>query len=168
MKVTIGPYPKGDGERKIKVVIDKFDSYNADHTLALIAAPLLKQLRETKQGAPFVDDEDVPEHLRSTACAPKENEWDTDANHFKRYDFVLDEILFAMEEIANWNENEPKMFEHVGDMEWSEADPQTGLHSLISSGCVKIPEMEEEWEQYHARIKKGCLLMGKYFMSLWD
>lgn len=168
MKVTIGPYPKGDKERKVKIVIDKFDSWNAEHTLALIAAPLLKQLKETKHGAPFVDDEDVPEHLRSTACPPKENEWDVDENHFKRFDYVLDEVIFAMEEIANWNENEPEIFKHVGDMEWSEADPATGLHRMISSGCVEIPEMVEPNRLYHERIKKGCLLLGKYWLGMWD
>lgn len=168
MKVTIGPYPKGDKQRKVKIVIDKWDSYNVDHTLALIAAPLLKQLREKKQGAPFVDDEDVPEHLRSTACAPKENEWDVDENHFKRFDYVLDEIIFAMEEIANWNENEPERFKHVGDMEWSESDPVTGLHALISSGCVEVPEMVEPNRLYNERIKNGCRLLGVYFLSLWD
>ena len=168
MKVTLGPFPKGNKERKVKIVIDKWDSYNADHTLALIAVPLFKQLKETKHGAPKVSDEDVPEHLRSTSCAPKENEWDTDENWFKRFDYVLDEIIFAMEEIANWNENEPERFKHVGDMEWSDADPVTGLHRMISSGCVEIPEMAEPNKQYHARIQNGCRLMGVYWLGLWD
>jgi hypothetical protein len=32
---------------------------------------MLKQLNATKQGAPLVEDEDVPEHLRSTAAPAK-------------------------------------------------------------------------------------------------
>lgn len=62
---------------------------------------MLKQLKETKQGAPYVDDEDVPEHLRKSAAPPTENEWDTDDNHFKRWDYVLDEMIFAFESKQN-------------------------------------------------------------------
>jgi molybdopterin molybdotransferase len=43
------------------------------------------------------DDIDVPEELRSTSAPPKENEYDTDANHFARWDWVMDEMIFAFE-----------------------------------------------------------------------
>ncbi len=43
-----------------------------DYTLSHIVVPMLKQLKETKHGAPFVDDEDVPEELKSTSAPPKE------------------------------------------------------------------------------------------------
>ena len=65
--------------RKIKVRIDNYDIWNADYTIALVVLPMLKLLKEKKHGSPLVDDEDVPEHLRSTAAPAKENEWDTDA-----------------------------------------------------------------------------------------
>jgi len=67
MKVNIGRYPKGDKQRKISVQIDPWDTWSADHTLALIIAPVLQKMKDDKQGAPHVDDADVPEHLRSTA-----------------------------------------------------------------------------------------------------
>ena len=59
------------------VRLDPWDTWSFDHTLADIILPGLKQLRATKHGAPFVDDEDVPEgmNLRSTEAEPKENEW---------------------------------------------------------------------------------------------
>ena len=75
--------------RKIKVRIDRWDTWSMDHTLSYIVLPMLKQLNKTKHGAPFVDDEDVPEYLRSTAAEPKENEWDTDSNHFLRWNASL-------------------------------------------------------------------------------
>ncbi len=62
------------------VKIDKWDTWSMDHTLSIIVLPMLKQLQETKHGSPLIDDEDVPENLRSTAAPPKENEWDTDDN----------------------------------------------------------------------------------------
>ena len=80
MKVEIGPYNDDNVEgfeRKIVIHIDDYDTWSMDHTLAPIIAPMLKQLKATKHGAPFVDDEDVPEHLRSTNAKPKENKWDT-------------------------------------------------------------------------------------------
>ena len=171
MEVKIKRYKSGKNNgsiRKNEVKLDKEDSWSADWTIAQIAHPLLKQLQETKHGAPFVDDEDVPEELRSTSCAPKENEWDTDANWFKRWDYVLDEIIFAMQEISNYNENEPKMYKHVGDLEFGEIDESTGLGEIKSLGVERIPEMEEPNRQYHKRIQQGCVLFGKYFQNLWD
>lgn len=169
MKVDIQRYKRGENKgsiRKCVVQIDKHDTWNCDWTLATIAAQLLTKLKETKQGAPYVDDEDVPEHFRSTACAPKENEWDTDANHFKRWDYVLDTIIFAMTEIANNNENEPEMYRKVGEIEWGEPD-ERGCVQLISTGLEIIPEMEQPNKDYHECIKNGCMLLGKYFTALW-
>ena len=50
MKVFIGPYPEGNDKRQVEIQIDHYDSWNADHTIAMIAVPLLKQLQETKHG----------------------------------------------------------------------------------------------------------------------
>ena len=68
------------------VKIDRWDTWSMDYTLSHIIVPMLKQLKETKHGAPFTDDEDAPEELKSTSAPPKENDWDTDENHFKRWD----------------------------------------------------------------------------------
>ena len=87
MKVSIGKYPK-KGEQKISVHIDPWDTWSMDRTLALIVHPMLKQLHKTNHGAPCTDDDDVPEHLRSTNAKPKKNDWDTDSNHFKRWNWT--------------------------------------------------------------------------------
>ena len=52
MKVNIGPYPNGNKSRKVKIKIDRHDTYSMDHTLALIILPMLVQLRNTKHGIP--------------------------------------------------------------------------------------------------------------------
>ena len=65
MKINIGKYPtSGKTKRKIAIKIEPFDTWNMDHTLALIIHPMLIQLREATTAAPFVEDEDVPENLR--------------------------------------------------------------------------------------------------------
>jgi hypothetical protein len=158
MKVNIGRYPKGETERKISVKIDKWDTWSADHTLALIIAPLLHQMKEQKQGAPNIDDADVPEHLRSTAVAPKEWDWDTDDNWHLRWDYVLDEMIFAMQEIASCKEGENAFYDH------SQVDEGAEINDQINA--IKV-----DWEglrEHQARVQKGCELFGKYFQALWS
>ena len=43
------------------VKIDRWDTWSMDHTLAHIILPMLKQLDKEKHGAPYTNDEDVPE-----------------------------------------------------------------------------------------------------------
>ena len=158
MKVNIGRYPKGDKERKISVQIDKWDTWSADHTLALIIAPLLQKMKEDKQGAPHVDDVDVPEHLRSTAAPSKENDWDTDQNWHLRWDYVLDEMLWAMQQIASDKNAEDQFYDS------SEVDESENV-------MQQVKKMKVDWDglkAYEARIQKGCELFGKYFQALWS
>ena len=170
MKVEITRYKSGERKGEIKkcdVQVEYADDWNSDWTIATMVLPLLKKVKENKQGAPCVDDEDVSEELRSTSCAPKENEWDTDANHFKRWDYVLDEILFAMQEIANDNEKEPPYHTKVGTMEFGEVDKKTKTGPVIFEGWESTPESKAANKAYHDRIQNGCALFGTYFQSLW-
>ena len=108
--------------RKIKIRIDPYDTWSVDHTLALIIVPMLKQLKEKQHGAPNVDDEDVSENLRSTSAKPKENDWDTDEFHFARWDFALDEMIFAFESVADdsW---EDQFYSGETDLQWKTVEP---------------------------------------------
>ena len=113
MKVSIGEYPNPT----IEVRIDKQDTWSMDYTLAHVVLPMLIQLKETKHGSPFTDDADVPEELRSTSAEPKENEWDTDSNLHKRWDWIMDEMIWAFTEKCeddwmirdNWEECQKRM-----------------------------------------------------------
>jgi hypothetical protein len=141
----------------VKIVIDPYDTWSMDHTLALIIVPMLKQLKATTHGAPLVDDEYVPEHLRSTAAPPTENEWDVDDNHFKRWDYVLDEMIWAMEQIVA-HDNEGLFFDH------SEVDEEADLMKQIA----QIKCDHEGLQKHHERIANGTKLFGIFFQSLWD
>ena len=94
MKVNIGDYPNPS----IDVQIDKQDTWSMDYTLAHVILPMLKQLKESKHGSPFTDDEDVPEELRSTVDGPKINKWDTDSNFHARWNWIMDEMIWAFEQ----------------------------------------------------------------------
>lgn len=157
------------------VKIDRYDTWNMDHTLGLIALPMLKQLQATKHGSPFVDDEDVPEELKSTSAPAKENKWDTDENHFKRWDYALGEMIFA--------------FEHKLNCDWEDAY-RSGDHDItwipVDNDGKEVPKGEHEYYQMgkgpkdtyvcdydgmkivEARIANGFRLFGKYYQSLWD
>jgi len=87
-------------KRKVKVHIDDYDVWSANHTMALVIHPVLVRLKEKKKGAPWTYDEDVPEHLRSSVFA-KKNEWDTDKNHFARWDWIMTEMIWAFEQELN-------------------------------------------------------------------
>jgi len=157
MKVNIGRYPKGEKQRKITVQIDPWDTWSSDHTLALIIAPLLQKMQEDKQGAPHVDDADVPEHLRSTAVPAKENDWDTDENWHLRWDYVLQEMLWSMQQIAA-DDNESQFYDH------SAVDESKGIMQQVNA--IKIDT--EGLKAHQDRVQKGCELFGKYFQSLWS
>ena len=140
------------------VKIDRWDTWSMDYTLSFIVVPMLKQLKETKHGAPFVDDEDVPEELKSTSAPPKENEWDTDENHFKRWDWALNEMIWAFEQNLD-NNSEEKFFDHA---EWVEKEKDFGknLH--------KIKIDQPGLKAHQDRKANGFRLFGKYYQGLWD
>ena len=153
------------------VKIDRYDTWSMDHTLADIVLPMLKQLKDSKDGAPYVDDLDVPKELRSTSAPAKENEWDTDDNHFKRWDWVLAEMIFA--------------FECKVDDSWQEAfssgefDQKTVACEWDANGKAKMYKCEdgpnhtytcdyEGMKVVEERIQNGFRLFGRYYQNLWD
>ena len=160
MKVFLGPYPDGDEERKVEIEIDPWDSWNADHTIAMIAVPILKQLQATKHGSPYTDDEDVPENLRSTSAKPKENEWDTDEFHHARWEYILSEMIWALEQLVESKEDD---YFH-----WDESMPakKGSLGDILGLGVCTIDH--EGLDAYNARITCGTTLLGKYLRSCWD
>lgn len=163
-------------KRTVKVHIDNYDTWNMDATLALIVLPMLKQLKATKHGAPFADDEDVPEELRSTSAPPKENDYDTDANHFKRWDWVLDEMIWTFEQLqpdCDWESQY-----HSGKFDWkwkksekSYTDEKGEVHHTyqMEDGPNHTHTWDYEGYKAHsARIDAGLKLFGKYYRGLWD
>jgi hypothetical protein len=157
------------------VKIDRYDTWSMDHTLAHIVLPMLKQLKATKHGSPFVDDEDVPEELKSTSAPAKENEWDTDDNHFKRWDWALGEMIFAFEcKIDDSWQDAFRSGEH--DIEWIPVDKEgnvvpKGEHKYYQMGKGPNDTYKCDYEGMKVvedRIQNGFRLFGKYYQALWD
>lgn len=184
MKVYMGRYPKNGSDQKVRVQIDKWDTWSMDYTLAYIIHPMLVQLKATKHGAPCVDDCDVPENIRSTTAPPKETDYDVDGNHFKRWDYVLDEMIWAFSQKLDdswenqfysgesdylhqaYDENNQKIGEPY---KLSEKSPKGHKYSMVVPGPNHTFKLDMEGLKAHdARMKNGFRLFGKYYEGLWD
>ena len=156
MKVKIGSYPNWrfyhhwlydwfgyTPKQKTKIRIDRYDTWSMDHTLAPIILPMLIQLKETKHGAPNVYMEDVPEELRATKdqLDAYGKQGDVDPKHFDRWDWVLDEMIWAFEQKCrdDWMED---YYYNKWDLEG-----------------VRV---------HQERMSNGFRLFGKYYENLWD
>lgn len=124
--------------QKVSVRIDRWDIYSIDYTLAPIILPMLVQLKERKHGCPDIDDEDVPEELRSSNVS-KNDDWYTIMEN--RWDWILDEMIYAFDCKANKDD----------------------VYMRFGSSSTDVELMEKEQD----RISNGFRLFGKYYESLW-
>jgi hypothetical protein len=153
-------------KRTVKIQIDPWDTWSADNTLALIILPMLKQLQSDTHGSPFVEDEDVPEHLRSTVAPAKENDWDTDDNHHKRWEWVMAEMINAFECCANddW-ENQFYSGDHT---DTHMVKLESGYYEMVRGENYTFEIDHEGMAKANERIQNGLRLFGKYFRGLWS
>jgi len=129
--------------QKVKIRIDRWDTWSMDHTLAHIVLPMLKQLKATTHGAPWVAVADVPKELRPTKKQLMDYQKDgtTDPKFFERWNWVLDEMIYAFDCKAN------------KDDVWMRFDIKTQRAAM---------DAEQE------RISNGFRLFGRYYENLWD
>jgi hypothetical protein len=139
---------------KDQIVVSKTDLWNVDYTLARIIHPVLCAYQKEIKGAPSVDDEDVPEHIRSSSAKPKENSWDLDEFFFQRWEFVVSEMIWGMAQVSHF-ESEEQFYSENKDTEC-----QGNLASMM-----KIDY--EGLEKHNERIENSLRLFGKYFRCLW-
>jgi hypothetical protein len=156
MKVKIGPYPNHrfyhnwlynwfgySPKQKTRIKIHNYDTWSMDHTLAPIILPMLVQLKATKHGAPMVDMKDVPRELRATKkqLDAYGKNGDSDPKFFERWDWILDEMIWAFEQKCrdDWME----------DYYYNKWD-------------------QEGVKAHQDRMSNGFRLFGKYYENLWD
>ena len=165
--------------RRVNVKLDPWDTWNADDTLAHIVLPMLVDLKQSKQGAPNVDPEDVPENLRPGKLEIEQYNTDgtTDALFFKRWDYVLDEMIWAFSEhTKDYDEAEGKFWSGTHDIEWTPVDEDSNevakedaKYFRMDRGPNDTSEWDREgWQAYMDRKKNGFRLFGKYYTNLWS
>lgn len=154
-------------QQKVSVRIDPWDTWSMDHTLAEIVVPMLLQLKETKHGAPNVDKEDVPNELRPTKKEQNAYKKDgtTDDKFFERWDWVLDEMIFAFE--AKRQDNWQEQF-YSGEFDHVVEDLGNGLSEIKRGPNDTFKIDREGMDAYQSRISNGFRLFGKYYENLWD
>jgi len=152
--------------QKVKVRIDRWDTWSMDHTLAYIVLPMLKQLKETKHGAPYVDPKDVPKELQPKKQTKKQKDnGETDSTHFERWDWVLDEMIFAFDSKVNdgW---EDQFETGETDLQWKKLED--GNYQMVEGPKHTRVYDWEGRKKYEERISNGFRLFGKYYENLWD
>lgn len=158
------PHRRGTIKKQF-VRVDKEDTWSMDFVVACIVGPLVKQLRETKHSYGAIDKEDVPQELHDTYGTEGEH---TEKYSVQAYEWVLNEIEWAMNEIANDNANEPPFHTKVGEMNFLPIDPKTKAGEVEFIGWESTPESEAANKAYHERIQRGCVLFGKYLTTMWS
>ena len=157
-------------KRKIKIKIDTWDSWSMDHTLALIALPMLKQLRVDKHSSSFVDDCDVPDEIKSMNAPRVTDEWDLDDYFHKRWDYVLDQMIFSFDSKVN-DDWEAQFRSGESDYVDVELDELFDGEKIYSSEHGPNHTLVYDWDgmkKYQARIDNGFRLFGKYYQNLWS
>ena len=147
------------------IKIDPWDAWSLEHTLSPIILPILKELKRVKHGAPFIDDEDVPARLRANRGVYKGNADpdlhrifdDVDKKFFKRFDYVLDEMIWTFEQLS-MDDHEGQFYDHT------EARKEKDLNKSVRK--LKVDRVG--LRKHNERIQNGLRLFGKYYRALWD
>lgn len=160
-------------DRKIKVHIDHYDVWSADHTLAMIIAPTLKKLKEIQHGMPSVDNEDVPEKLKMERNDPSEWSDEKDKLLQARWNYVLDEMIWAFEQHASEDDTD-QFYHNVNQLEMLFTPLENKSVGSISFNYQKDSSKpgywvdEEGMKKHNERKKNGRRLFAKYYEALWD
>ena len=167
MKISMGKFPKS-GERKIDIKIDNFDTWNLDHTMAMILYPALLQLKEIKHGLPseFAEVGGEDWHNQQSFDFYSETTAECFALGEKRWGEVMDKMIWSFQQLALDNYDDKY---HHGEMKmgWTDMD-SNGLSTMIDENPG------EHWYDHvghllhHDRIQEGLDLFSKYYRNLWD
>jgi hypothetical protein len=124
---------------------------------------MLAQLKRTKHGAPNVDNADVPKELRMSKKDRIQfaNNGSTDDKFFKRWDWVLDEMIWAFNQKCrdNWDDDY---------YEYREMGPEESKDPDSLFGIKLVWEDPEGRMAHQERMTNGFKLFGKYYENLWD
>lgn len=149
---------------KHRVRIDPHDTISLDYTLGVIILPALREFRERSDSLVMVDPADTPESLK-----PPEGEFDAfgdDANAQARWNWVLDEMIWAFECIVDdsWQDQY-----HTGQMDLRFEKTDDGKYHRMVHGPNHTHQFDQVgYEKHNERIDRGLRLFGKYYRGLWN
>lgn len=182
LNVTINQIAKRR-TRKIKIRIDPSDTWGMDHTLGMIILPMLKQLKATKHGSPWVDDEDVPHMVKKKSKAKTSSkvralnidEEDQHSDVHVRWEWVLNEMIWAFEQIISEDEGRSNYYvpykegEEVERVRWKDFETGEWQCMVTEEEAREMGRYDPDLQKaYQQRINRGLVLFGKYYQGLWD
>lgn len=127
--------------RHIDIEIDDYDTWNAEHTLAMIIHPVLVKFRKNINSFPTnFDDTDIPKTVYDKFDKK-------DEISLKKWEWILDEMIWAFSQIL-------------------EEDYESTYFSLDEN--EKIIVDHEGLEAHRKRIQRGLMLFSKYYLNLWN
>ena len=166
-------------KRKISVRIDREDTWSMDHTLAYIILPMLKQLKATKHGSPYIEPEDVPEHMRLTeretavfdhgsydkTLNATDEEIETASDKFHaQWIWVLDQMIWSFEQEIDEEIDHKNYYDPYEPGEIVEGDSLFSEEDRLKMGKFN----PEKCKTFNERKQLGFTLFGKYYQGLWD
>lgn len=165
-------------KRKLKIHIDRWDTWSMDHTLALVITPMLKQLKDTTHGYHEIDPEDGPANLIVTERQDHDSQLDL-FDFLKvdnersvgglRWEYVLNEMIFAFEKLSS-DDWESEFYSGNHDFRSiKNVDDKGNVTYELTTGPYDTFKIDYEGlEKVNARINNGLRLFGKYYRGLWD
>lgn len=142
-------------ERKIKVKVDEWDLYSADHTLALVILPVLKEYRKSKRYG-------IPMNL-DISYIPLDDEGEE--KMMQDWNNILDKMIWSFEQIINSEANLDDFW--IEKPDFDNCEKCSDFIDKINSGSGGRYDYEAR-KAYDDKIQEGLDLFGKHFRSLWD
>jgi hypothetical protein len=178
MKVNLGKYQKTSDARKVDVVIENFDTWSLDNTLAHIILPGLIQLKNTKMGVPaeFDDVGGADYGMQDSFDFYKDSHNDAFDERCKRWEETLDKMIWSFQQIV-FDDYEQQYHHGKPEYDWVKTDQQftNPVNNKVEDTFQMIDKNPtEHWTDYEGmrvheeRIQEGLELFGKYYRHLWD
>lgn len=166
MKITIGPYTDNDEERIVDIQIDDYDTWNLDHTLALIILPLLEKFKGDMERDMFYPSNINEEVNHSTEVQSISDDEEKANEGYKQWLSIIDEMIYAMKGVID----DPDFFIDYDSISHEEAKEKGyDLIDVEDLGLDITPfYVDREAQRIHDnRVREGLELFGKYFQHLW-
>lgn len=133
-------------KKRIKYIkVDSWDTWSADHTLALIILPVLKQLKESTHGYPSTHE----------------------CHSFEDWFAILEKMIWSFEQVIDldWEEQYTII---PGEIDF-DAKPEPTENGTLP--VVWKTHGKYDWDGmklHREKIQEGLELFGKYYTHLWD
>jgi len=187
-----------NGKWKVKNTLQKLtrgfsdsDCWNLPQSTAKFMLPRIKHLRQNYYSLAnrhhlIIDDKIVP-------YVPKEDDFEFNTTlgcHIdkitgleisldqKEYEYVLDEIIFALQMIVNEEDSEvgleelyevyPKGFDPIKDRQMFLEKQEDGTYLVEFERKENIQPDYSKLNKAYERQRNGLILLGLYFRDLWD